>query len=274
MQNLLAFLFGLFAAFSIAQAQTTLSLHTYKKQVEKHDPRIRGAELAREGARLSENSAEQITDLKFIINGYYSDDKRPTTNPSFSGDRTKSEYAGIGFQKQFLYGPTLELTQNYSHVEVFDASPLSVPLANYYDSYPKISLTVPLWQNFLGSKTQAMEEGLKNQSKSSVLNADIEYVQANSKIEMAYYKLAAMQENQNIQREILDRAQRISDWVTSQYKRGLVDVADTHQAQAAVTLRKIELQQSENNLKMAAREFNLLRGMDSDAVSEKLWVDS
>lgn len=255
---------------AFAESAEVLGLSAYRKQVEEQSPELKGAQMAKSGAHLAAKDSERITDTQVIANASYNDDRRPTTNPAFQGSRTEMSSANIGLQKQFLSGPKLELTQNFSRTEIFNASPVSVPLSDYYDSYPKLSLVVPLWQNFWGAKTKAQETSLKSQAEIQTLNSDIGLINANARIEMAFYNLAAAQETLKIRQEILDRAKRISSWVSSQQQRRLVDDVDSYQAEAALKTRSIELQQAENNLKVASREFNSLRGVDSSEVKEVL----
>jgi outer membrane protein TolC len=249
---------------------STLDIDTYRTQVRKTDPSYRGAELQVEGATNAGRVYESLTDMQFIIEAGAYEDKQPTGNPAFQGDESGARSVGVGIQKQFLWGPSLKLTQNYLHYYVYNASPTAIPVPEYYDSFPKIELAVPLWRNLAGSQTEARYEGLKARTESERYFADAELVRAMGQIDLAYYTYAASLEQVEIQREILERSEKLLRWVKNQYGRGLVDKSDMHQAEAAVTLRKIELQTAQDLHAAAAREFNSLRGVKADMVPEKL----
>lgn len=247
-----------------------ISLEDYRKQAQKTDPAFQAAKKAREGADESEDGYSIMTDTLVMGKAIYSDDRRPTQNPTFQGSRTEARTASIGLQKQFLFGPKFSVQQNFAHVQIYDASPGAIPTPDYYDWYPSAELSIPLWKNFGGTLVRAEQEKFKAQTQAQSIQSDLDYIKASSRIDMAYHELNAARELLSLQKEILSRAEKIATWVTTQNRRGLLDATDVHQAVAAVTLRKIQLESALQSEASARRVFNSLRGVEGDQVIESL----
>lgn len=248
----------------------TLTLEAYKKQVLEKDPQTQGLLEAKKGAELSQDSAELITGVNLFATSGYADDQRPTSNPSFQGSKTLVNTYSLGLQQQTRLGLKWSLSQNVSRTEIAGASSAFVPLPKYYDTYPKLELTMPLWRNLLGKETSGEADQLLFRAKALAKQAEINWVQRQNTVEEAFYKVLSEQESYNIQKDSLNRAEKILDWTQSRVKRNLVDASDLYQAQAAVASRKIDLVNAETQLKEAARAFNSLRGVQGDQINEKL----
>lgn len=259
----------LLLAFSSAFAQS-LSLEDYKNQVLEKDPETQAALERKKGAELSQDSASLLTSVSLFANSAYVDDQRPTTNPTFQGFKTKVNSYALGLQQQTKLGLKWSLSQNVSRTEIKGASAAFLPLPKYYDTYPKLELTMPLWRNLLGKETSGEVDQLRSQGKAMAKQAEIAWVQRQSAIEEAFYRVLSQQESFSIQKDSLNRANGILNWTDGRVKRNLVDASDLYQAQAAVASRKIDLLNAETQLKEASRTFNSLRGVQGDQVTEKL----
>ena len=255
-------------------AWAAINLSQYRTQVENNYSGFISSQLSQQGSTSLEKNLPSLGDTQLTANIYSNDDRRPTGNPSFQGFRTNTVGASVGIQKQFLSGPKLELAQHVSHSSIAGASSVSLPLADYYDSYPKLSLNIPLWRNLSGSEIKIREESLKEEARADSIRTHLQSVQLGMRVNMAFYSLAAARENIQVQKEILDRATVILDWITTKFKRNLVDSSDLYQSEAAVTARKMQLEEALTWLEEAQREFNILRGVNSNGeVPEELQAE-
>jgi outer membrane protein TolC len=248
----------------------TLSLETYKQQVLEKDPATQAALERKKGAELSQDSADLLTGVSLFANSAYVDDQRPTSNPTFQGVKTKVNTYSIGLQQQTRLGFKWSLSQNINQTEINGASPAFVPLPKYYDVFPKLELTMPLWRNLLGNETSGDVDQLKFQARASAKQAMIGWIQRQSDVEEAFYRVLSQQESYEIQKDSLNRAEKILSWTDTRVKRNLVDASDLYQAQAAVASRKIDLVNAETQLREVSRTFNSLRGVVGEEVPEKL----
>jgi outer membrane protein TolC len=253
-----------------SHAAETLSLESFRKQVALKDPALRGAQMQSRAALSANLSKDELTDTKVFASYFLSEDMRPTLNPSFQGTRTDMRLMSLGLQKTMDWGPTFSLSHNIVQTEIRDASATAIPESDFYDVFPEFKATVPLWRNFLGSETRAELMRREAEADARVLQAEIQYIDQNSQVDMTYFTHFANVENYKNQQELLERALRIFEWVRRQHSRDLMDIADLHQAEAAVTLRKIEIENAANELKLSARRLNDLRGVNSDEVEEVL----
>lgn len=254
-----------------ALAADALSLKQYIEMVQTKDPAIQSAQLSLEGSRLIEKNARLLTGVNFFANGTYLKDGRPTVAPSFQGDQTDVNSVSVGLQQQTSFGLAWTLSQNYQFTKIYNAS--IIPMPEYYDMYPKIELSLPLWRNWLGSETKAIQGQIETQVQVQKINSELARIQKENEIKDAYYTLATQQKSYDIQKDSLQRADKILSWAESRASRNLSDKSDVYQTQALVSARKLELMSAEEKLKEAARLFNSFLEVDSDSVNYRLISD-
>lgn len=255
-------------ATSMSYAQ--LNLEQYKDQVAQKDPSVKAAQISAEAGRSLLSEGDTVTGIQLFSQYSYLNDRRPTANPGFQGDRTQNTSFLLGLKQQTLWGVQWSLSQNFSHTRIYNASSTAVPVPDYYDMYPKLDLVIPLWRNFAGSETSSFVDQTEQQSIARSKQADLAKIQKDIEIETAYYAVATQQQNLEIIKDSLSRAERVLDWTKSRINRNLTDGSDIYQSQAAVAARKIELATAQRSLSEAVTKFNQLRGVDGSELNEKL----
>lgn len=261
----------LFAHVSGAQV---LTLQDYKKQVFEKDPQTISLRTQMESYDKVKSQADMLTSVNVFANAGWLDDQRPTTNPGFQGNQTLSETLTLGLQQQTAYGLKWSLSQNYQKTDIKNASTTAVPQPKYYDNFPKLELSLPLWRNWLGKETQSDQSQIRLQSEVQYKKAKIDWIQRQNEIEETYFNLLSKQETYQIQKDSLSRAQKILQWSESRFKRNLIDEGDLFQAQAAVQSRELNLVAAFNELQTATRKFNSLLGLASDETKVQLQVEN
>jgi outer membrane protein TolC len=73
-----------------------------------------------------------------------------------------------------------------------------------------------------------------------------------------------------VQKLRLSRSTKLRDWSANRAKTGLADRADLLQSEAAVKVSQLELQAAFDDEKVAARNLNRMRGVDTTVVAENL----
>lgn len=256
---------------SLASAKETMTLKQYTDQARAKDPSVQSAQKGLEGSRLIENSAKLFTGVNFFVNGSYLNDGRPTANPAFMGDKTEANSLSIGLQQQTSFGVSWALSQNHNYTKINNAT--IIPMPEYYDAYPKLELSIPLWRNWLGSETKATQGQIDNQVRVQKISSELLSIQKENEIKDAFYSLAAQQKSYEIQKDSLERAEKILTWAQSRANKNLTDKSDVYQTQALVSARKLELMSAEVKLKEASRVFNSFLEVESDTVGQILIVD-
>lgn len=256
---------------SAAPANPALSLQQYLDMVQAKDASWQSAQLAKEGAAKAQRNADIMTGVNFIANGSYLSDGRPTVNPAFQGTNTINKSYAFGLQQKSLLGVSWSLTQNYSYTNIENSTFLQVP--EYYDAFPKLELSLPLWRDWLGHETRATQQQASAQLKMQSLRADLAMIQKENEIKDAFFNLATQQKNFEIQKDSLARAERILGWAKSRLARNLADRGDVYQIQALVSARKLELINADTKLKEAARLFNSYLNESSEEIKYALALD-
>lgn len=257
-------------SYGLKKGAEVLTLEEYRRQVSFKDPGIKASKIQSDAVKLSNLAKDQITDTQFFFSYITSQDMRPTQNPSFQGTSTDFRMMSVGLQKQTEWGPSFAVSHNISHTIIRDAALTAIPEPDFYDVFPEFKATVPLWRNFLGKETRSNLGLNEAQADVRALQTEMQLSETLSHIDMAYYTHYTNVENFKAQQELLLRTKKILAWVKGQKQRGLIDVSDVHQAEAALTLRKIDLENSTKELRISARKLNDLRLLNSDEVSEVL----
>lgn len=267
---ILAFTFsGTFGvAEGVASASVDLSADAYLDQVLSRNTAIQGASSKREGAKdraLQETlalSPQLISQLAML------DDKRPQLNPAFSGNRTQGRQFMIGIAKPFSFGLTTKLTYTQNYQRISGATLL--PLTSFFQNGPQLEFNQSLFKNGFGREVRAAQELAEAQALSvhyaESFNQQSQLVQA----ELAYWNLVFARATVELQRSVFERAQRIYEWNERRVKMNLADLSDLLQSQAALEMNRLELQSAIDFERSAAVQFNSLRSVDSDVVSETL----
>jgi outer membrane protein TolC len=82
--------------------------------------------------------------------------------------------------------------------------------------------------------------------------------------------LALARENVKVQKDALARSEKIFEWSNRRAKLQLGDTSDLLQAQAALEIRRLQLDSATHEAISAARTFNTARGIESSQVNEVL----
>ena len=249
---------------------SALTLDEYKSQVHAKDPSWRAAQLAEQGSHALLDESRSMTALQFTSELDYMDDRRLTTNPSFMGDQTTYNGFFLGLKQLTSFGAQWALTENFTHTHIFDASPIGIPIPEFYEAYPKLELKLSLWRNFLGAETGAEIKSLDAQTQLRFRQAEVLKLQKEIEIETAFAAVLAQQESLETAKDSLARAEKVLDWTKSRIARNLADQSDVYQSQAAVVARRLDLVNNEKSLRDAMAKFNDLRQEPSREPKEKL----
>lgn len=256
----------------LAQAEE-LTLTKYVQQVESVGSDLQAAKLNLAGARLALEASELVDGIQFTTQLGHMDDARETMNPGFQGSRTIASQGAVGLKQSSSLGINWAFTQNYNRTSLVGASPLAIPVNEFTDIFPKLELNVPLWKNRGGGALEAQISQVQAQTKIQEVQAEVSYVQKLNEVEATYWNLILQQKLLKIQKENLQRAQKMYSWTGERRKKNLVEESDFAQAQAALMARKIELEMTQTNYKDAVRQFNKLRQNTSETVMETLKDD-
>ena len=247
-----------------------LSLADFLKQVENKNQSLVASKLITEGAELRENEGKLLFKPSIFAQAQSAVDKKPTTNVNSQGDRTDYDLMSAGIQKQFNFGLQSKLTYTISHTTIHDALPSFLPISNFHDGIASLELSQSLWRNFLGRESLSQETIVTSQSLVSKHSENYKIKAALSQAESLYWSLSQIRKVVKVQKESLERAQKIRTWNQNRLKSGLAESSDFLQSDANYKARDYEVKSTMQDLKNLQRSVNSIRGIDSDLLDDEL----
>ncbi|MBI3542616.1 MAG: TolC family protein [Deltaproteobacteria bacterium] len=261
---------ALLALLANTAAAAPLGLEGFLDQVSAQNRQLRAARQAAEGYEKASDEGTLLLAPTLDGDLHFVDDQKPTSNPLFLGDRTKYASYSLGLSKLFTTGTTARLSYTLATTDVRGASPVFLPQARFAEARPVLELTQSLWRNGFGATTRADQRRLEAQAEGARFSAAYAAKQALAAAETAYYRLALARESVRVERESLDRAGKMREWTSRRVRLQLADRADLLQSEAALQLRRLELQAALDDERAASRAFNAARELDSDEVTDEL----
>lgn len=256
------------ALMNVANA---LTLDQYLQQVKTQNPEARAASLNAEGAelRLKEADGPVIPELYAEYSRF---DRKPEQNSTFAQERVHGDQWKAGVRKQWTFGLQSDVYFNAAR------SNLTLPPSNfqpfrytdYMESTVNLELKQPLWRNGFGDSVRAGMDANLARLKAEHLKHKFALKNILLKAEDTYWNLVSQNQIVLLQEENVDRSGRMRDLMRRKQSQRLVDDVDFLQAAAAHETRELELLASKDERATIARQFNSLRGLDSDEVSETL----
>mgnify|MGYP000408522702 FL=1 len=260
----------LFLGLSLNLYGAPLTLEQYVGEVKQKHDGVRALKETSEAALLRADEATLMTAPTLFANAQWMDDKKPTSNPAIMGTETKYQGYQLGVAKQFDFGLTAKLSYQINYTQILQASPAFIPYPNFYEARPLLELSQSLLRNGFGRETGAMVDATRAQAKAESYMDSFKLKLNLAEAEMTYWGLAIARELVSVQAESLDRAKKIKEWSSRRTKLELADQADFLQAEAGFQGRSLEYQAALDELKAIERQFNRLRGIDSEEVKEEL----
>lgn len=247
-----------------------LTLNDYLKQVEEKNQTMTASKLITEGADLKANEGKLLFRPSIFAQAQASIDKKPTTNRNAQGDETDFTFFTAGLTQQFRTGTSGKLSYSFSHTQINNASPAFLQVSDFHDGIATLELSQSLWRNIWGKETRATETLITSQSEANKHTENYKMKVTLSQAESLYWSLSQMRKIVKVQKENLERAQKIRTWNQNRLKNGLAESADFLQADANYKARDYELRNALQEQKNLERALNSLRGINGEALAEDL----
>lgn len=249
-----------------------LSLENYLEQVKKGNENVLALSAASQAILARKEEARLLVRPNFFGNVSFYSDAKPTAAPVFQGTRTLVDTYNFGFSQQTPFGLAGKLYYQWTYTRIEGANPLFLNPANFYEAKPVLEVSQSLLKNGFGSETrsnlQVMESGTLAQGYADSFKLKAALAEA----EGAFWRLAITRQMVQVQKESLDRAQRLKDWNRKRAQSGLGDKSDLLQSEANFQVRTLEYQSAVNEERSASNTFNSLRGLPEEKVAENLPV--
>lgn len=247
-----------------------LTLNDFLVQVKEKNQSMTASKLITESADLKADEGKLIFRPTIFAQAQTSVDKKPTTNRNAQGDQTDYTLFTAGLSQQFRTGTAGKLSYAFSHTKINNASPAFLPVNDFHDGIATLELSQSLWRNLWGKETRATETLISSQSQASKHTENYKIKVTLAQAESLYWSLSQMRKVVKVQKENLERAQKIRTWNQNRLRNGLAESADFLQADANYKARDYELRNALQEQKNLERALNSLRGINSESFDEEL----
>jgi len=243
------------------------SIDEYLQQVKTQGPAYRSAQSAAEGLSKQRVQTDLIYSPMLILHGQRTDDQKEQSIPELFGTQTINDNYGAALTKKWSFGPSTSLGYSWMRTDIRGSYYVTGP---YWNVMPSASVSVPLLKDFGGSQTRAQMTKMRSAIDSAAFQALSGRDRVVFATRMAYWSLVLARAEMETRRDTLARAEKIVAWATRRASRNLGDDAEPMQAKAIRQVRELELQGAIEGERNARLDFNRLRGIESDAVTENL----
>lgn len=255
--------------------ETVLDLQEYLNEVRSGSQAYQAAKQSSEAGGERSGESKLLTRPNLIANAQYARSKADTGS-SFSGDDNTQKTYSLGISEITDFGLSAQLTYGVNQFSSNAALPSNLAASgfvfqtDYATAGPQLALTGNLLRNFFGAEIRAQKEAIEAAALAQKYGQSFAMTQSLAEAETAYWGLALAREQVASSKEVLALTEKSQKWSANRQRLELTDKSDLLQANAALLGRRLALQAALDNERAAARRFNTLRGVDSDAVAENL----
>lgn len=260
------------ASLLAASAQAgTLSLEAYLDQVRQANPQLRSQRSQDIAYSLAAKEPLVAYSPQLKAQAQRVGDQREPMI-AFSPEATYANGWGLGLSKLFGTGTYVGLDYAGGYTDLVFPAGSFVSASPSYDHSFGVTLSQPLWRNFMASEVEAAR--LQAEASAEAQRAGNRYA-AQAVLFQArqtYLQLQATRQVTAIQAESLERNQKILEWTKSKYADNLADRVDVLQVEAALRQVDLGLRGAREAEAKLATQFNSLRGQAPGAPVEDLGV--
>ncbi len=263
---LIAISLGSATAFS----QVTLSLQDYIKQVANQNQSYKASDSLIKSYDLRSGEAS-LDFMTYLVGNISYSDSRLTPESPFSPVDTINWGGNLGVQTKLRTGTLLDLEYNSNYTSLTGAGSFAsaYPPPFYYNN-PTLSITQPLWKDFMANLSKSMESSMLADFRSKSLIQKYQQQQISFNAETAYWQMALYKEILDFDRAAVARTEKILSWNKKRVAMNISDRSDLLQAQASMKLKELVLQTDLENQRQVSNQFNSLRNVSGDQVLENL----
>ena len=256
-----------------------LTLDGYLKQMEEGSPAYRSVSESIEAARSLLNEKTIVAGAWGFADANTGVNKSPSQLSVLYGDTQAQTSLDLGVEGRTDFGLSGKLHFQASYTSLSGITPIVIPplpplsfitMPNYYTSALAVEFKLDLLRNSFGSEVKAQSGALEDKNKAEVFDRLYSKKQLRAEAGKAYWKLSLAREAVKVNKELLERSQKLHEWMQEKINLNLMDKDDIVQADSDLKYRELSLVGAGDDEKAAARAFNALRGKNSSEVKETL----
>ena len=239
-----------------------MSLSEYLGQVTERHQGYRSAEQSARAARLQVGEGSLL--YKPVLTGDFSASAYATNSPFDSGhDFTKTQNYNLGISEQTPFGLSGRLALVQGNVE-------SPTLGGYHTNFGKFEVSLSLFRNLFGSEVRSQADAIESAAQAKAAGQSFQTKTLLFEAESNYWRLVLSREMVDMQRDAVERAQKLHEWSSRRVSLQLTDRAETYATSTNLQARRLDLRTAQDDERAAMQTLNSSRGVLSENVPEKL----
>ncbi len=248
-------------------ARTPFTLSEYLGQVSDKHLGYKASDQTAKAAKLQAGEGSLVFKPNLFGNAVHQTYNRD--NPFSTGDYTLIRTYSLGVAQQTPIGLTGRVTYNQFGLDAPSPVP-GGPGLGYSAGWAQLELSASLMRNFNGEEFKAQRDAAESGAMAKSFQNSFLTKNVLLEAESIYWRLVLAREMVKVQKDAVDRAQRISEWTNRRVRLQLADRAENLQASTNLQARKLDLKSAEDEERAARQAFNSSRGVLGDTVPENL----
>ncbi len=261
------------SAISISTLYSTsasaLTLEEYLYQVKNNNSGYSASMINSEAANLLSKKSLLLTTPNLFASAQTGFEKQNQAVAVVRYKEVQNQNYSVGVEQNFPFGVNSKLYYNLNR-NAFEGLTSTTTPPIVYQTNPVLDLVVPLWQDRFGAALRANRDAIFFDNQAQRFNSKFDAKSFEIESEKLYWQLVTAMQIVKISEESLKQSEAILQRAKKQARMNLGERADVLQAEADVGTKKLQLQQAQNDVKIAARNFNQNRYVSADTVDEKL----
>jgi outer membrane protein TolC len=236
-----------------------LTLDEYLQKTKDKNPLFKSYEVGVEAAQDKLDSAGR--DLSPLLTLGYVKSTDQSLPSQLGYKRDVSQYS-VGLAKKFITGTTLKLTgelQDFNNPGALPSSGFQL----YSSGAVGVSLSQSLWKDFFGYGTRKKLERERASAALELTAAELQRRAYLMQMEADYWDFLVSSENLKLKRANLERAEKLQRWTASRVSNGISDRSDLLNTKALASLRRVQLETAEEELRTVEARLRENLGLTS-----------
>jgi hypothetical protein len=246
-----------------------LSLQEYLSQVENDNAGYNSAKISASSSELLSKKSLLLTTPNLFANVKSGFEKQNQAIAFVRYEKLNTQNYSIGIEKDFSFGLNSKFYYNIDR-SAYQGLTSNQFLPISYQTNPVLEFTMPLWKDRFGSTIRSKKAAIYHQNQANKFSSKFEMKNFQVDAEKSYWWLVSSRQIVQISTDALKQAEKILANASKKSRMNLGEKADVLQAKADVESKKLQLKQAVNDARIAARNFNQKRYLESDEVDEDL----
>lgn len=236
---------------------TTFKLADALEMAKAHNGQLQATELLTESAVAAQAKGDLELSPYLLAKVGRMDDRKPTLQPAFQGDRTEAKQLSLGVAKKFATGTSAQITllDNWAQI-----SGTAMPMPVYWTPSLTLSVSQSLWKDFFGRQSRLRRTRESETTELQKLAQLLTAKQTLLTVEHSYWDHVYAVVDLKLKKESLTRAEKLVVWMNKRVTNGLSDRSDLLQVRGLEMSRRLQWVSAEDERLASLKKLETVVG--------------